>query len=37
LVRNGEGSHNPRESMELEDFELGVNVLAATMIELAGD
>ncbi len=36
LVRNGEGSHNPRESMELEDFELGVNVLAATMFDLAG-
>ncbi|NQV60395.1 MAG: hydantoinase/carbamoylase family amidase [Alphaproteobacteria bacterium] len=35
LVRNGEGSHNPRESMDLEDFELGVNVLAATMIDLA--
>tara|TARA_B110000196_G_scaffold289030_1_gene274395 strand:- start:665 stop:847 length:183 start_codon:yes stop_codon:yes gene_type:complete len=36
LVRNGEGSHNPHESMDLEDFERGVQVLAATMVDLAG-
>ena len=35
LVRNGEGSHNPHESMELEDFKRGVQVLAATMVDLA--
>ena len=36
LVRNGEGSHNPHETMDLEDFESGVQVLAATLTDLAG-
>jgi N-carbamoyl-L-amino-acid hydrolase len=35
LVRNGDGSHNPHEKMAIEDFEQGVQVLAATMVELA--
>ncbi|MDP6873336.1 MAG: hydantoinase/carbamoylase family amidase [Alphaproteobacteria bacterium] len=35
LVRNGQGSHNPHETMEMEDFEQGVQVLAATMFDLA--
>ena len=35
LVRNGDGSHNPFEKMAMEDFEQGVQVLAATMVELA--
>ncbi len=35
LVRNGEGSHNPHETMAIDDFEQGVQVLAATMFDLA--
>jgi len=36
LVRNGEGSHNPHEKMAMADFEQGTQVLAATMLDLAG-
>mgnify|MGYP003769746707 CR=1 FL=1 len=36
LVRNADGSHNPDEKMAMADFEQGVQVLAATMVELAG-
>jgi len=35
LVRNNDGSHNPDEKMAMADFEQGVQVLAATMIELS--
>ncbi len=36
LVRNGEGSHNPHEKMAMADFELGTQVLAATMATISG-
>jgi N-carbamoyl-L-amino-acid hydrolase len=35
LVRNNDGSHNPYEKMAMADFEQGVQVLAATMMELS--
>ncbi len=35
LVRNDDGSHNPHEKMDLADFEQGVQVLAAAMLDLA--
>ncbi|MDE0724870.1 MAG: M20/M25/M40 family metallo-hydrolase [Alphaproteobacteria bacterium] len=35
LVRNADGSHNANEKMAMEDFEHGVQVLAATMADLA--
>ena len=37
LVRNDDGSHNPHEKMDLGDFEQGVQVLAATMLDLAAE
>ena len=35
LVRNEHGSHNTQEAMEIADFGLGVQVLAATMLARA--
>ncbi|MFP6774085.1 MAG: hydantoinase/carbamoylase family amidase [Alphaproteobacteria bacterium] len=35
LVRNADGSHNANEKMAMDDFEHGVQVLAATMVDLA--
>ncbi len=35
LVRNDDGSHNPHEKMDLADFERGVQVLAAAILDLA--
>jgi N-carbamoyl-L-amino-acid hydrolase len=35
LVRNADGSHNPDEKMDLDDFVIGTQVLAATMLALA--
>jgi N-carbamoyl-L-amino-acid hydrolase len=35
FVRNGHGSHNPGEAMEIADFMIGVDVLKRTLRELA--
>jgi N-carbamoyl-L-amino-acid hydrolase len=36
FVRNQNGSHNPHEAMEIEDFMLGVEALAATCERIGG-
>jgi N-carbamoyl-L-amino-acid hydrolase len=35
LVRNANGSHNPAEHMEMDDFGLGVRILASSVAEIA--
>jgi len=35
FVRNANGSHNPREAMEMSDFHVGVDVLTRTLRDLA--
>jgi N-carbamoyl-L-amino-acid hydrolase len=35
LVRNANGSHNPAEHMEMDDFGLGVRILASSLAEIA--
>jgi N-carbamoyl-L-amino-acid hydrolase len=35
FVRNANGSHNPREALEMEDFNIGIDILARTLRELA--
>ena len=35
FIRNQNGSHNPRESMDLNDFMIGVDVLTDAVAELA--
>lgn len=37
FVRNQNGSHNPREAMEMDDFALGVNVLEKSLWEMANE
>jgi N-carbamoyl-L-amino-acid hydrolase len=34
LIRNSHGSHNPKEHMEMSDFEAGTKVLATTVLNL---
>lgn len=35
FIRNQNGSHNPDEAMRMSDFDKAVQVLAATLCELA--
>ncbi len=37
FVRNQNGSHNPREAMEMDDFALGVSVLEKALWEMANE
>src|SRR5262249_44058360 len=37
LVRNQNGSHNPDEALQADDFAAGVRVLAGAMLRLAAD
>ena len=35
LIRNQHGSHNAAEAMEMPDFDLGTQILATTLLDLA--
>jgi N-carbamoyl-L-amino-acid hydrolase len=35
LVRNANGSHNPDEHMEMDDFGLSLKLLASSVVEIA--